>query len=908
IVFFVIFVASFARAEVKGHGAEVRLATPRIVEIKPGRIVSGSFVVSNHTEHEQEFFEDLHIPAGWQAIIPSGVPFTLESQDEEVRIVSFFVPLSHPAGNYEISYSVKSQRDYGITDTDMFSVVVLPVVRLEMLVEDKPESVIAGETYVAAIRLVNKGNSEVKIKLDARGVPDCPVNIVPSEMILGGGKFQDLHLTVKTDKKLNKAITHILKIRAYTEGPEEDLFSVEKAISTKIIPRVTGEFDPYHRLPALIRLIGVMEEGKQGVQFEFSGSGTLDEEGKKKIGFLVRGPDIQDKSIWGTRDEYLFSYSYTFLETHFGDRSYSLSPLTERYRYGRGMEVNVRPDRLKAGALYLQTRWETPETEELGTYVAYQFTDTFSIKGNFLYKSRDPTFSTGRYDDKIYSIEAKIEPNETMDLELEYGLSSSDREEKNSDYAYRIALDGQLANQARYTFEKIHAEPTYFGYYNDSDYMSGMITFPIYHNLRGNFSYRSYKNNLDRDPTDKDTANRQRSYRPGIWYSFPFGAELSMEYEDFCREDHLLPADFNLREKIWIWGLRQTFRDFTVQSYIERGKVEDRLSHSNSDNLERYSVYASFRPSVRQRYSLYTIIGQNRYSVSLERTKTVSASAAWKIKDVDIDVTYQRYTSDSVAEKVQENILSHINYVLPNGHFITFTGRWFKGNSEESSCCLMYTIPLGIPVSKKKSIGVLRGRVYDEESQERSPYKNVILMADGATAVTDQNGEFIFPALKPGVYYLTLEKSSIGLHRVTCEKLPIQVEVRSGGTTQVDIPIVTSCKISGRITLLALNNGKGALKEAGGLSNAILEITDGKEVLRRLSNKNGVFSFEEIRPGKWTLNVDVDTLPANHYLKTQGVQVELRLGEEKEVNLKVMPRTRTIQIIDEGEIRQENSG
>lgn len=882
-------------------------------------------LVSNNTEREEVFFEELKLPPGWQVITTQGIPFKLKAKEQEVRIIAFSVPITYPAGSYQVTYSVRSQRDYGITDSDAFSVVVLPVLKLQMIVEDKPEAVIAGEIYEARVQLINRGNSKIRIKIEPKAVPDFPIKVEPSEITLEVGKAQMLRIEVKTDEKLKEKITHILKIKAQGEEVKNGTISAEQSFSVVIIPRVTGEFDPYHRLNAQVRLTGVSENGKSGFQAEFTGSGSLDEEGKRRVVFLFRGPDIQDKSRFGERDEYRFSYYDNLLDFHLGDRSYSLSPLTVQYKYGRGSEVNIHPGKLGVGAFYLKTRWEEPEERELGTYVKYKFNNTFSIKGNFLIKNRDSSSSSVDYHDKIYSIQAKINPNEKMDLDLEYSFNDSEREKKYSDNAYRVGLRGQFPNQLWYSLEKIHAGSKYFGYYNDTDYTTGTITIPIYQKLRGNFSYRSLKDNLDLDPA-KSTANRETSYRAGVSYPFSSRTNISLDYEDFHREDRLLPIDYNFDEKVLILGLGQSFQRVSFQALIERGELENRLL-GKTYSLERYSLYAYFRPSEWQTYSFYTRIGHERYTVSLERTKSAGASATWNIiNNLIININYNKNNFSSEKGQEQDNLLSTISYILPNKHFLTFRSYWSKskGSKEESSFVLSYTIPFKIPVSKKKSIGMLKGRVYDGEKEGRPPIPNVILTAGDATAVTDKKGGFIFPSLKPGTYFLKIEKGSIGLHRVTTEKLPVMVEIKGGETTQVEIAAVTSCRISGRVVIFTSNNNgknnvhingngkeninnndKNNLKEIGGLSNILVEITNGKEKLRELTDEKGRFSFEEMRPGKWTVKVYDENLPVHHYLETEEFSVELTPGEEKEIIFRVLPRIRPIQIIEEGEVKQE---
>jgi len=1074
---------SLSLAEDGGYGVQVRSASPELVEVEPGRIVTGSFLVTNDTEEEEEFIEELKLPADWQEIISDEFPLRLKPEEKRVRVVAFLVPLASPADRYQVSYSIRSQRDYNITKSDSISVVVLPLIKLEILVEEKPEAVIAGEEYKVKFLLVNKGNTKTKVKLKAKSNPVYPLEIEPSQVTLDLKESQTIGLEVKTDEKLNKRIKNVLEIKAETEESKNGAVSIRQTVSVAIIPKVTGELDPYHKLPVKIGLIGAGKDKQTGFQIEFSGWGSLDEEGKRKVEFLFRGPDIQDISRHGKRDEFRLSYRQKHIDLHFGDRSYSLSPLTQRFSYGRGVEADIHLGKFGLGAFYVEDRWKNPKSKRAGTYLGYRFSSKFNIKGNVLSKREGETFSSWGDGQELYSVQAEIKPSKTMNLELEFGSCQKDRQETLGDLAFRVNLDGQLSKKISYSFEKIYADPEYFGYYKDVNYTTGVITFPIYHKLRGNLSYRTYENNLDLDSTE-DIANREKSYQASILYSFPFGTHLSLKYEDLIREDYALPANYDYQEKTLELGLVQTFGKFSLSTHMERGEFKDRLLAKINDDLERYNLYASFRPNQRQNYSFFARIGHNNFTQNPEWTRSAGISTRWYIKDkFAFSLNYRKDNAGSEKAQERDDLFSTFTYTLKNNHILTLRAQWSKYEQKkngESSFLLMYTIPFKLPISKKKSIGTLKGKVHDEEKTGKPPIPEVILTAHGATAITNENGQFIFPSLLPGAYYLRVEKNTIGLNRVTNQKMPIIIDVKGGEVTEIEIGVVTSCGISGGVavfdpgsdknignvdtsiifvtttshqdmekvlypepnqpalstkllktkgaisvtadvsfvmgcfkgsekrvyfsgkevflksssegiilsegegekfeekiervvfipknkkscyslngkdykgileviyafedsSLLALNwsrieeggisefealkaqavtaSGespflmgtgeqenfeKDDLRKGRGLSNTLVEITDGEEILRQLTDQKSKFSFQDIRPGKWTLKVYNDDLPAHHYLEQKEFKLVLKPGEEKELMVKVLPRHRPIQIIDEGKIEQEN--
>lgn len=161
------------------------------------------------------------------------------------------------------------------------------------------------------------------------------------------------------------------------------------------------------------------------------------------------------------------------------------------------------------------------------------------------------------------------------------------------------------------------------------------------------------------------------------------------------------------------------------------------------------------------------------------------------------------------------------------------------------------------------------------------------------------------------------------------------VVVKGGKEIEVKLGVVRSASLSGKIMVYRpLNNnnfakgdanngecyvigdgnnsngnsnhsGKEELIESYGLASILVELTNGLEKQRRITDKKGYFGFEELCLGKWTLQVYTDNLPRYHYLKEDTFEFELKLGDKKEILIKVLLKRRPIRIIEEGEILLE---
>ena len=838
-------------ADEDGQGVEVRAARDIIREVTPGKTITGSFLVTNTGSRTETLVDDLRIPQGWNKLIPrAAVPFTLTAGEQRARIFAFSIPPDAPAGSYRVTYAAHGSQDPAISGRQSLVVTVMPVHKIEIVVAEKPDFVVAGKPFTVGFRVMNRGNSESRIKMDIRGNMAYPVAPKEAALILAKGQSEMVTVTVTTDDSLKRKETYVLTISALTETAQGVEAAITKDAVLFILPGAFEPVDLYHRLPATLTMIGSEQDGENAGQLELAGGGDIDEEGKKQVDFLFRGPDLQNKNIFGLRDEYRLNYYTEPFDILAGDQGYSLSPLTEQSRYGRGGEVNVRRSTIEASAFYLETPDQSPQVKEGGGYLFFKPNDRLGLKANFLHRETDlesfttepaPLFnipgSTG-WDNNpdieddtdwaaitpessnLYSIQANTAWDKKLALDMEYGVSDNSGTTRTTGQSYNIDLRGEL-KEARYAIEKTYADPRYFGYSHDSDYTTGALSFPIYRKLTGNISYRSYLNNLELNPLAGGSATDEESYRGGISLPLPTGTNLSLAYEDFQKKDRMAFFNqFNFRERFFTAGVGQTFKWASLQGYMNSGILDDNLTGSMNNRVDNYSLYASFYPTTWQAYSLYTRTGQDFYSDNPQSSKSAGGTATWRYKQANLNLNYQiseitagtNASADDLMPSDSSNrefngktnvLMSSLNYTLRNNHAVSLRSYWISyrnesGTTQETSFLLSYAIPFGVPVRKKKNIGGIQGTVSDADGK---PLEKIVIEVGGLTAITDKTGEFTFPGFKPGTYYVSVEQGSIGLGRITTEKAPFPVVVRGGETSRVSISITPSCRVTGRLSL-----------------------------------------------------------------------------------------------------------
>lgn len=896
---------------------EVRVVTPALVAADPGEVVTFSFRITSRTEADEEFVEAFDLPEAWQTVTPAG-SLTLGPAEATTRLLAVTVPRSAPAGSYEMTYGVRSQRDYAIQDSDSVTVDVVAVREIALITEESPETTIAGDEYQAKLRVMNQGNAEVSVKLTTRSANQYAARVEPERLTLAPRATHEILLTVKTEKQVTERLRHVCQVVAQTIPAPEGEKPLIETISVDILPRAVRKFDPYHRIPAKLTARALGGDRGGGLQLELAGEGSLTEAGVSEVEFLLRGPDTQGASFFGKRDEYRLGYSADDFSVLLGDHTYELSRLTDYAQYGRGIGFTVKPaGRAELGAHYVKSRWYGAGDNQLGAYVSSYLGRATQLKVNFLRRT-DHDITDTRFEDTLWSVESRLRPMEGMQVELEYGQSDSTSKSIVHDDAYRLEIDGAYQRRFRYTFSKIHAGPDYRGSYRDSDYMSGSVSIPLIPGLRGHASYQAARCNLDLR-TDRSSAPEEGLRRFGLHYALPSGAYVSLDHDDMRYRD-LLPAHlYDCEEDALAIGIGRSGRDYNVRASIRLGTHHDLLTEQRTA-VQSYSLYGSYRPSRRLVLTLYAATGSDRVPAArlLVPSENVGLSAVWEPDEhLDLSLNYLAYGGSEQGDQAD----FCATYEEPDETTWALRARRIGARTwrgSENAFELSYTRPVSLPASRKTSIGILRGTVYDAEDPDRQGIPRAALSVADRTATTDGRGQFVFDSLPPGTHSISVERDSIGLDRTTTSRLPLEAEVAAGQVTSVDIGVVTAARVSGSVVVGATKDAgdagpgkgdyvvgapedEGNLEPGSGLPNVLVELADGEEVHRRVTDARGRFLFDSVRPGRWRLKVYDYNLPPFHALESPETTIALQPADSRQVTVNVIPRRRKIQMIDTGE-------
>ncbi|MGQ9729937.1 MAG: hypothetical protein ACUVX8_01565 [Candidatus Zipacnadales bacterium] len=885
---------------------EVLFVSAVTTEARPGEIVTASVRVTNYTAAEEEFIESLELPLGWVSVI-TPTSFSLRSGESLARIISIAIPRTAMAGAHEICYGVRSQRDPAIQDSDRVTIGVLAVQGLEILLVEAPSTVLGGDSYVARFQVVNCGNSAAQARLEALSSHGYSAHVAPTQVTLEPGATADVTVTVATKPDLTGRIRHSLQLVARL-GPEAegDKLAAASAL-VDVIPRVRVRFDAHHRIPARLTVSAMGNFERFGAQCELVGSGSLAEDGEQEVDFLLRGPDTHQAGLFGERDEFRLGLATPAYDLKLGDQTYTQSRLTDPGMYGRGAEVAWRlNDTFSVGAYRAVDRWGNRDLGQIGGHISARFGAHTHLRLNYLQRRQDDPLHAEDIDDTLSSVEAEIQPCDNLHVAAEYAWDERCGAHPTKDDAYRVEVDGSWRRQAYYSLSSIHAGPDYYGAFRDCDYLRGALTIPLSNRLQTHLSWNTLRLNLQSQPDDRPGTD-ERMWRVGARYSWSKNLSTTIEYEDLNYCDPLQHRSFDRRERGVHLGLLSSGKRLSLRGDLTVGTQYDRRL-ATSRSVAYYGVYAAYRLGEEGLLTVYGAGGGGEPTEArlLVPSRNFGASALWAISDrLRVQTNYTAYGKGQLPSQLD------LQAVYGDPQETNWTLRLRLAGESQSVFILSWSRPLQLPGERKTSVGGLRGRVFDAQTAGEIGVPNVILSLGELTAATDAHGWFSFGNVPIGEYPLVVDSASIGLSHVPTQPLPIVVNIEPGRAQEVRIGITEAGRLSGRVMRRGeatthpeegyVTGGPGTElppAEPEAVAGILVELTNGTEVLRRVTDVHGEFLFDRLRPGQYQFRAYPQNLPPFHVFENPEAVLDIAAGETVEMEIHVIPQKRRIQMID----------
>lgn len=929
-------------------GLRVQAVRPGTLETKPLDSVTLVFQVANQTGRPHDFSPQVELPEGWKLVLEE-TAFPLEGGAEAVRLVSVSVPVRAKAGKYRIGYAVGASDEPTLTGRAEAEIEVLLEARLSVEALDVHHLAVAGDKCRSRFLVTNQSNAPLDVNLGVKSNgPHVSQDV--KGMRLEAGEARSVDITVSTDRDLGQKLSQQVQLAAEAVVQGNRTIRAAAMAEFEVIPRISGKADYFNRLPAEIGLLAIGTGGARGYgQFRFQGAGSLDRDGRHHLDFFFRGPGRgMSRDIFyqfGYQpEEYRMSYVSPNVKAHVGDAVFSLTRLTETGSYGRGLEAGAEFGKWSFRG-YLERMLVLSGTgRERAVQLGYRPLD--NIRFDLSYMTRqDPERPAAS---RIFSLQSRF-THRNLYGNLEYSWDTG------SGQGFRPA-GAAFWLEAGTTFKKLNARANiirsgadFHGYYENLDYDSAEVTYAGAERWGLRASYLAQKRHSAIEPYFQPFYDR--SVQVGAHYQASRHLSLSLDERVHDRRDLSGEQAFDYRDTTLRLGAFSSFGTFNLQGFVDVGRTDNQRTHE-SERLTEYTVIANYLAIHRISLAAYVHYRDQSKSFTGDKTRglDINISAGLQLGRLEMNAFYHTsflqdlYRSALSRQSFEDPAFLLNNYDIfganmkfrfKNGHSIGFRVQRAAnparaaGLPGKSTIGLFeYSIPVGFPVTRKLAVGMLKGRVFDSGKGQMGVPGMIVRVNDFAT-VTNAKGEYFFHGLHPGSYVLTLDDRNAGSDLVTEEKMPLNLIVEGGEKTDCQIGLTRGGRIGGRITVYDFGDivprvaktepdavapsvaspadpaseAKPQLIERVPLTGAAVELSGDGEVFEQVTDGQGRFLFEGLRPGLYVLRVHDDDLPEFHALEQDTFEIDLKPGEKEEIAIRAVPVSRPVQIIDRGEVK-----
>lgn len=869
------------------------------LEADPGQRVTVVFTVANVARQSQRLEGRAVAPEGWRIISGGGIA-ELTPGERRMQFVQLLVPSRTPAGMFHVLLQIRAVGADSALRTDSIRVRVREQRALEVVALDAPRLALAGTEYRLRYAVRNRGNVKARVILDALEHARFATQLSWRDMTLAAGESKDIGVVVRTRAGHHRVVRHVVEVRAtIPERAKADSSAVAIASTTVlVVPRNSDKAPRFHRLPMQARVVhqptNDVGSAPATTVGELTGGGGLSDGGQTRVDFRLRESFGGDSSL-RRNSEHAVSLANRRFALDAGDHVFTLSPLTEAARYGRGLSGRVDVAGFSVHAMMARDRYVPERTTSAGGAIGYEL-GFARLTANHIRRS-------GRDSSRASSLRAELTPFALASLDLEAargeGVSPSH------------AISAQLSGwHPRFSYSLQHLDaPAEF-----SGALRGLRTEAASLALRLIGPFRVHGSASKQQGMGRFLATRHHfstevtATEAGI----ALGHRLSLSHLATSSRDMNGTAARDYRESLVRVRARADAGHAMLLGSVTAGEVERTSTGVRASTLDAMlNAGVRFTRGTHVFAYLQRITGEGRHARGPQEVVNGSVSArllAHRRLNLEFAAMGTRRTLPTRHEYVSYE--GSLSYLALLGHTITVSARSPHGGATASSNTpaiqLAYTVPLGIPLGHLNRSGRLAGRVIDSETGSGIP--SVMMLVGDQLAITDKSGEIAISGLPSGEQYLQLEMSDAARDFVTTEPMPLTFIARAGHATRVDVTVVRGVRIAGDIrrkaprSIAEWDGAQAGLRDAGGVSGVIVTLARDGETHRRLTDENGAFEVGGLRPGRWTVTVDDSELPSRHRVTPSSVVLELTPNDSGRASFQIIPQPKRLIVIDQADV------
>ncbi|MEO8626898.1 MAG: hypothetical protein ABI612_02195, partial [Betaproteobacteria bacterium] len=463
--------------------------------------------------------------------------------------------------------------------------------------------------------------------------------------------------------------------------------------------------------------------------------------------------------------------------------------------------------------------------------------------------------------------------------------------------AMRADLKG-ADDHLRYNLRMLDAGADYIGSYRDTCQHLGSLEYGLSPNLHLHGNARLQRDNLDRDPTRSAPYEQQLSAGPD--YTISDRTHFSVDLGGRHRSDEAMTPQFNLDNRSTQLSVAHQLADVSMKMTGAMGRSQDHLAGS-SFATSLASLNAQWQATAGSSYGMYAAYDNNTHTDNLQPAETsIGINTRLAVSTSASMVFNAQRTSSTIIRNDTLNV--SYDHERPNGQKLSVIARYTEGTIPATEMLLSYSVPFQMGTTRRVGPGSVRGRIYDLETGKG--LGGVLVSLAGFTAVSDGQGIFLFPAVKPGTQYLYFDRSEAAAGKVSPRGVPVEIDVASGAVKVVDLPLVRPGCIWGQVVIYRWRDApiddSASAEQAGpftgrliperGFGGALVVLSQRGSVVKRFSDQDGKFRADGLTPGDWTITVEREGLPVDLELIEPPSKLFVAPGREMELALELAPK------------------
>ncbi len=847
------------------------------IDLLPGEVINLPISIKNSSSNTVDLELKINLPDDWKTILDNNSVQILPN-DKVIVVYSIQTSGLASVGKYPISIHVNNRTNGQIVSSVQTEVEIKELEDISLMLVSASSYVVAGKQLTASYLLRNEGNTTKRIYLETF---NCEIE-GQKEVELKPDESVTINAVVSTDVELSKTLRKYFTVKAVSNTKV-----YENAYQPyTVFPSGNYKIDLYHRFPvkasAAYLYSNQYETPISGYQFELSGNGTLDADGKHQLEFLARGPDNNRFGFMGLYNQYYVSYRNKNIDITLGERTYQFTPLTEASRYGLGAETRVTLNNgIRFGIIGVKPRFYEEIENEIAGYAGYAFNKDNSF--DLYYISKETNYSPDRI--HLTSINGSVAPFKRTNLEFEYSRGLYQNEWDN---AYRANLASSFSI-FQFVGNYFNTGENYPGYYNNSKFYSANLSAKVTDWMNvGVYTKEDFQNaQLD---TFFITAPYSKAIHTYVNFKVARQANFRLFWRNYERKDRLSKDKFHYETQSLNAQYRHRVKSFDYNVLAEYGETTNLQLETNNTKQNTYRFAGNLAYRINKAHS-FQVFGSwsnvNSFISEEERSLTVGLSANSRLGKNLYANLYLQNAYDVDDYYTNRNLMQlSLDYSFLERHKISTRSYYtlYKTETENPNLTLSieYSCRFGVPTSRALSAGSLAGSIVREDG---SPVEGVQLNMLNNSALTDENGAFIFNLVPPGRHLLFIDNLGFEIDEILSIKTPIEIDIIGDREASLNMEVTKGARLQGQF----ISNDKLDKREG-----IVVELKNELEQFRISTKADGQFSFPLVRPGSYRFKVFISTLPDGYETEQSEFNIELESGRNMDVKLELVKRERKI--------------